>query len=78
MNTKIIDFTRQDTGEVDYNELATISEYEVCARWGRSPRSLLNWRNQGKMPEFYRNARRVYYYRADIEALEKKRPDFMA
>lgn len=79
MNTTAIKIEFKEGSEVEYIEPTVISEYEVCARWGRSPRSLLSWRNKGKMPDFHRNdSRRVHYYLSDIEAIERKHPEFLA
>jgi hypothetical protein len=48
----------------------SLSEYELCVRWNKCPRSLLNWRKLGKMPTFYREGKAIRYQMADIEEFE--------
>jgi hypothetical protein len=48
----------------------SLSEYELCVRWKKCPRSLLNWRKQGKMPPFHREGKAIRYQMADIEEFE--------
>ena len=51
----------------------SFSEIELCARLGRCPRSLLNWRTGGSKPKipFFRQGQQVRYLLTDIEAFEK-------
>jgi hypothetical protein len=51
----------------------SLSETNLCSRWDKCPRSLLNWRKAGKMPAHYMQGRQVRYLLADIEAFEKYR-----
>ena len=48
----------------------SISEYELCVRWGKCPRSLLNWRKEGKMPPFYREGKTIRYSLPGVEEFE--------
>lgn len=51
----------------------SLSETNLCSRWDKCPRSLLNWRKAGKMPVHYMQGQQVRYLLTDIEAFEKSR-----
>lgn len=53
---------------------AQLSERQLAARWGVTPRTLQNWRAAGKGPPFLELGINTIRYRLeDIEAYEKSR-----
>jgi hypothetical protein len=48
----------------------SISEIALAARLKKSPRTLLNWRKNGKTPPHFVRGRQVRYLIADIERFE--------
>jgi hypothetical protein len=54
----------------DVDAPESISEYELCVRWNKCPRSLLNWRKQGKVPKFYRVGKVIRYPIAGVKEFE--------
>jgi hypothetical protein len=55
------------------HEQESISEVEVCARWGKCPKTLFIMRKTGRMPTDYRTEphNQVRYFLRDIEAHEQ-------
>jgi hypothetical protein len=47
---------------------ASYSETELCALWGKSPKTLYDRRKLNNMPAHYRNGIEVRYLAADVEA----------
>jgi hypothetical protein len=51
-----------------------ISEYQLCTRWNRGPRWMLDKRTAGKMPKHHRgghNCQQVFYRLEDVIAFEQ-------
>lgn len=51
----------------------SISETELCVRWGKCPRSMLLWRKAGFTPPHFKKGRQIRYLLADIRAAEKSK-----
>jgi hypothetical protein len=49
----------------------SISELELCVRWSKCPRSLLNFRKAGKVPAFFILKRQIRYLLSDVIAFEQ-------
>jgi len=49
----------------------SISEYELCVKLKKCPRTLLNRRKSGKMPPHFLHGKQVRYLLSDIEAFEQ-------
>jgi predicted DNA-binding transcriptional regulator AlpA len=54
------------------NNVIYLSQRELAARWGISPRTLENWRWRNKGPTYIKlGRRRVRYRLTDIQAFER-------
>jgi hypothetical protein len=50
--------------------MAKLTQDQLATRWHLSPRTLEQWRWQGKGPKFLKIGARVLYDEAEIEAFE--------
>ena len=49
-----------------------IDTQELAKRWGKSPRTLENWRGKDEGPNYYKIGGKVLYDLAEIKTLEKQ------
>ena len=50
----------------------SVSDLELCVRLDKCPRTLLNWRKNGKMPPHFLKGKQVRYLVSDIEEFERQ------
>lgn len=52
--------------------MTRVTESELAKRWGITPRTLQNMRNEGRGPAYVQpSPRKVFYFQSDIEAYEE-------
>ena len=56
---------------INLDSTDSLSELELCVRWGRSLASLSNWRRAGRMPQHFKRGVQVRYRMSDILDFEK-------